>query len=124
MQKVCLKFPCLGFNLIKHKGRVKCSDRKHLRMQKKHGERKEYYINNSLRIPRFIFVYCCNVNLQTIAEIFLKLRYQFLWPVACGFQFTHEETQYRRFVVEFQSADQVTVFIQPGQTVFNILDLR
>ena len=61
--------------------------------------------------------------LQTVAEIFAELFHQAVWPVAGRFETTHEEAEYRRFVNELQTTDEVTVVIQPVHTVDYIIDL-
>ena len=62
--------------------------------------------------------------LQAVAEVFAELFHQAVRPVAGRFETTHEETEYRRFVNELQTTDEMTVVVQPMHTVDYIIYLR
>jgi hypothetical protein len=62
--------------------------------------------------------------LQAVAEVFTELFHQAVRPVAGRFETTHEETEYRRFVNELQTTDEMTVVVQPMHTVDYIIYLR
>lgn len=64
-----------------------------------------------------------NTLLQAVTKIFAELFHQAVRPVAGWFQTTHEEAEHLGFVNKLQTANEVTIVVQPVHTVDYIVDL-
>lgn len=61
--------------------------------------------------------------LQAVPEILAEFLHQACRPIGSRLQTAHEEPEHGRLVGEAQTADQVTVLVEPLQTVDDVFDL-